>query len=98
MQMQDSAACFVHVHGLPFIIMVVMAGFLAVHCDVFQFGTTLSHRHRTEHGQRLAKNGKQQKERAKSAGHGVKFYPVLRQHQDCSAATSLTYSAIRFLK
>jgi hypothetical protein len=75
MQVLDSAACFVHMHGLSLIIMVVMAGFLAVQGDVFLLGGTLCHRQRTEHGQCLTKNGKQEKKRAKSAGHGVGFYP-----------------------
>jgi hypothetical protein len=61
MQMLDSAVCFVHVHGLPRIIVMVMAGLLDVQCNVFQFDRTLGHRQRTEQDQCLAKNGKQEK-------------------------------------
>ncbi|MBT9475904.1 hypothetical protein [Polaromonas sp.] len=50
---------FVHVHSLSIvIIMVVMAGILAVQCDVFQLDGTLCHSQRAEHGQCLANNGK----------------------------------------
>jgi hypothetical protein len=83
MQMLDSANCFVHVHGLPlFIIVVVMAGILAVQRDVLQLNGALCHGQRTEQGQCLADNGKQKKKRAKSAWYGVRSYPVLRQ--DCA--------------
>jgi len=57
MHMLNRAACFVHVHSLC-IIMVVMVGILAVQCDVFQLDGTLGHSQRTEHGQCLANNGK----------------------------------------
>lgn len=51
MQMLDSPVCVVHMHCLPLIIVVVMGGLLAVHCDVLQLGGTLGHHQRTEQGQ-----------------------------------------------
>lgn len=40
--------------------------------DVFQLDGMLGHRQRTEHGQRLANDGNDEKDRTDSAGHGLR--------------------------